>query len=243
MARVDLYVRAEAATLAGHQCSISYTRDTTVFGYNAKTNHYHDRQTYYHNTKIRSQAVSRNDCQNQVRYLLDLTKKQLNRNLEPLKPTAFLTDSDQQESICIIQGNFKATAFYQKIYGVGVYRPQYKYKIFLSEASKNKHLLREIQSYERFINIIRWNLRISKNETRYNYKQDELAYHGRVLTCSYKGEFCEPTAKFPALIIWFQKDHCFVFFSDQFEAKLTKFKTQKWVKSLPGGKNPKNFCA
>ena len=94
-----------------------------------------------------------------------------------------------------------------------------------------------------FINIIRWNLTISKNETRYNYKQNELAYHGRVLPCSYKDEFCEPIAKFPALIIWFQKDHCFVFFSDQFEAKLTESKTQKWVKSLPGGQNPENLRA
>ena len=47
-----------------------------------------------------------------------------------------------------------------------------------------------------YINIISWEHRISKIETRCDYKQNEIVYKGRVLRCSYKDEYCEPAAQF-----------------------------------------------
>ena len=68
-------------------------------------------------------AVSRNDSRNHVRYIFDFPNKKFNRTVEPLKPMAFLTDSDQQESIGKIQGKLQTTAFDQDIFGVWAYSP------------------------------------------------------------------------------------------------------------------------
>ena len=46
-ARVDLNIRAKATTDTGNQCSLSNTKDAKVCRFNANTNHYHDRQSYY----------------------------------------------------------------------------------------------------------------------------------------------------------------------------------------------------
>ena len=62
----------------------------------------------------------------EIGYLVDLANKQFNRTVESPKPFAFLADSDQQESISQIRGNFQATAFVQDNYRVRVYNPQSK---------------------------------------------------------------------------------------------------------------------
>ena len=66
---------------------------------------------------------------------LDLPHKQYNRTVEPPKPIAFLTDSDQQESIRKVQGKLQIITFDPDIYGIWVYSPQSKYKTWISEAS------------------------------------------------------------------------------------------------------------
>ena len=63
------------------------------------------------------------------------------------------------------------------------------------EPSEN-HSLCTTQSGELFISIISWKFMISKIEIRYDYKQNELLYNGRNLTCSYKVEYSEPTTLF-----------------------------------------------
>ena len=76
-----------------------------------------------------------------------------------------------------------------------------------------------------YININSSKLRISKIKNRFDYKQNELVYNGRVPARSYKDENCDPTVEFPAWNIWFQNDHCFVFFSYQLEQKWLNTRT------------------
>ena len=53
---------------------------------------------------------------------MDVANKQFNGLVEPPKPIAFLTDSDQQESrIRKFQGKIQAIAFDQDIYRVWAY--------------------------------------------------------------------------------------------------------------------------
>ena len=146
----------------------------------------------------------------------------MNRTVEPPKPIAFLTYSDQQESISNIQGKLQAIAFDQDVYGVWVYNPQSKYKTWIPEASQNRHLLCNTKSNEMYINIISWQLKMSKIEIRYDNKQNELVYNGRILPRSYKDEYSEPTAQFPASTMTTVS-----FFSHQFEAKMNKRRTDK----------------
>ena len=61
---------------------------------------------------LKYHAVSRNDCQNHGRPILELPEKQFNRTVGPPKPIASLTDSNQQESISKNQGKLQATAFH-----------------------------------------------------------------------------------------------------------------------------------
>ena len=56
-----------------------------------------------------------------VRYLSDVANKQFNGLVEPPKPIAFLTDSDQQESRSKFPCKIQAIAFDQDIYGVSAY--------------------------------------------------------------------------------------------------------------------------
>ena len=56
---------------------------------------------------LRYYAGSRNDCQNYVRYLLDLPNKQLSTTVEPRKPIAFLPYFDQQNQKIKFKANFK----------------------------------------------------------------------------------------------------------------------------------------
>ena len=131
-------MRAKATTITGYQCSLSYTKDTKVCGYNTNTNHYHYRQRFFQNTMLRYRAISRNDCQNHKNCLLDLPNKQFNRTVEPAIPIAVLAGSDQQESISKILGKIQAYAFDQDFYGVWVYSPQSKYKSWIPKASQKK---------------------------------------------------------------------------------------------------------
>ena len=134
-ARVDVYIRAKATTIAGYQCPLLYTKDTKGCGYNANLKHYPDRRSSYQNTMLRYQAVSHKGCENHNRYLSDLHNKYLNRTVEHPKSIAFLTDSDQDESISKNQSKRQATAFDQGIYGVWVSNPQNNYKTWIPEAS------------------------------------------------------------------------------------------------------------
>ena len=111
-----IYVRAKATIIKGYQCGLSYTTNTKICEFNANTNHYHDRLNYYQKAMLRYHAISRNNCENYVRHL---PNSHLSRTVKP-KPTAFHTDSDQQESISKNQGKIQAPAFDQDIYGVWV---------------------------------------------------------------------------------------------------------------------------
>ena len=84
-----------------------------------------------------------------------------------------------------------------------------------------------------YINIISWKLRISKIDIQYDYRTDQLLYLGQILPCKYQDENCPPTAQFPATITWFQKEHCFLFLSHRFEAKMTKYKNRYWIAHSP----------
>ena len=59
-----------------------------------------------------------------IHYLLDHPSKQFKRTVEPPKPFAFLTESDQRKS----KSQIHANAFDQDIHGVWVYSRQSKYK-------------------------------------------------------------------------------------------------------------------
>ena len=142
--RVDPYIRAKATINTGYHFSLLYTKDAKICGYNANTNHYHDRRKFYQIAMLRYHAVSHNDCQNHVLFL-HFRKKQFNTTAEPPKPIAFLTDSDQRQSNDTFQGKLQATAFDQDVYGVWVYSQPFKYITWIPEASQNKHRLCKTQ--------------------------------------------------------------------------------------------------
>ena len=128
---------------------------------------------------------------------------------------------------------FKVPCKLAYVYGVCVYNPQAQKKSWIPDATTNKHCLCKKQSDGRYINFITWKFPVSKIQLRFDYKQNELVHSGRVLPCIYEDEYCESTGNLPASVIWLKTDHSFVFFSHQFETKMTKNINRFRLESLP----------
>ena len=71
-------------------------------------------------------AVTKNDCQIYVRYLLELSSPYINQTLEHLEPFAFVTVSEQQSDLIRIQGSMQDMVLDQNVFGVWVDRPEAK---------------------------------------------------------------------------------------------------------------------
>ena len=75
---------------------------------------------------VRYHAVTKNDCQIYVRYLLELSNAYTNQTLEHHEPIAFQTVSKQQNDLIRIQGPIQDMVLDQDVFGVWVDKPRAK---------------------------------------------------------------------------------------------------------------------
>ena len=68
-----------------------------------------------------------------------------------------------------------------------------------------------------------WKIQLEKVHLTRDLKDDTIIYQESRLSCKYDQEYCDPTARIQATIVWFPEDTCITFQVAKIHSRVVKF--------------------
>ena len=78
-----------------------------------------------------------------------------------------------------------------------------------------------------------WKIQLEKLQLTRDLKDDTIVYQGIRLPCKNYQEYCEPTIRTQATIVWFPEETCTIFQLAKIHARMITFDQKIFIESIP----------
>ena len=175
-ATVEIYIRAKALDISAHKCTLTYTRQRKICGYDSDTNHYYDRDSFYSNQMARHHIVDQHECKNLILHIKNPT------NTTKPPSISLLPDRHLQDRLEKTFGSISTSKFDTETLGTLVWSP--KYTSWIPTPSNNRYSRCKKQNDEIVFELLNWKLTVI-TVTTINLQYDHKKIHHTIKVINY----------------------------------------------------------